>query len=552
MRVALFSNVNLDIVLNDLAKTHEVFRQEGYGQWIQESIDPSGKLRAFNPECIFLIFDGHAIIDSTQELQNHKQELSNVLEYSKGFLNQFPLAQVFISNIDVRPLQISCGDVLPYEHTLLKFWEDGLSELLANSNMHLFQLRSMIEEFGRKNFYSDKMWYLGSIPYSVKGLAQIADHINETIKIYNFGSRKKVLVVDLDNTLWGGVVGEDGIFGITLSNSGTGAIYRDTQKRIKEIKNLGVLLAISSKSDMSDVLTVLDKHPHMLLKQDDFVDILANWDSKASNIKKMAEKIKLGLDSFVFLDDNPIERETIRIELPEVAVVDFPESVSNLPFAISKMARDYFFIPKLTTEDVQKTKQYQDNAMRQEMQSASTSIEGYLLSLDIKIKLFRMTEEQTERVAQLTQKTNQFNLLTTRFTIEELNSYSAIGENYVFVASVSDKFGDNGLVFVLMISVVNATATIDNLLMSCRVMGRQIEYAVLAKIEDFLKSKGVSEIYAKYIKTEKNTPVQNLMEQVGYELIDKDNYCKRYKRNFMNCTTNQTLLTAIMEDLNIN
>lgn len=531
MRIAVLSNVNLDLLCQILAKKHEIYQQEGYGQWVQETIAPSDSLSKFKPEAVFILLDGSALLDGVVGTSDSERELGLAIQRCENMARQFPSAPIFISNIDIAPKEILPGDQIRSDHILMHFWERKLELSIAeNTNIHLFDLRALIEEYGRRNFYSDKMWYMGSIPYNIKAFSVLADAIDRRIHCYK-AIRKKVLVLDLDNTLWGGVLGEDGFDGIQISRSLLGASYRDAQLRIKELASTGVLLAIVSKNDEEDVLRVLREHSQMVLRVEDFVAIYANWDDKTKNIVKLAELLNLGLDSFVFLDDNHVEREMVRTSLPEVTVVDFPKDVANLPNTIKQLGVDYFYTDRLTKEDLLKTAQYHQEVNRKKALVNVASLEEYLISLEMNIILEEMQESQLERVSQLTQKTNQFNLNTARYTPEELKTYCFNKGNHIYTATVSDRYGDSGLVFVLMISTREDKAQINNLLMSCRVMGRHIEDTVIDAIEEKMKRYGIKQIEAKYIPTAKNKPVEDLMERLGYRLVQRDNngikcYCR--------------------------
>lgn len=544
-RIAILSNVNLEILNQDLLKKYHVFKQDGYGQWIQYAIDDE-KISSFNPDIIFLILDGFALLEGVTDNSDIELELHNIFAYIERLALSHASIPVYVSNIDIPPRRIIEGDSLRPEHITMNMWENKLREhILNNKNLHIFHLRTMIENVGRNNFYSDKMWYMGSIPYSMKGISCIKENIENIINNQS-NIRKKVLLLDLDNTLWGGVIGEDGIEGIQLSRSLIGAAYRDSQLRIKELAESGILLAIVSKNNEEDVLNVLREHPQMVLKEDDFVAIYANWDNKANNIINLANKLNLGLDSFVFLDDNPVEREAVRLALPEVTVVEFPKDISNLPSTIEKIARDYFYAARLTKEDIMKTEQYQQEAKRRSALESAATIEDYLVSLQIEVVLGEMQESQIERVAQLTQKTNQFNILTRRYTTEQLIEYKSNENNHIYVANVSDKYGDSGLVFVLMISKSEDIAQIDNLLMSCRVMGRYIEDSIIDSVERKLMQDGVKEIRAKYIPTAKNKPVENLLERLGYKVTKNDNNIKSYRRRLTeDCPQRKVIFEAI-------
>ena len=529
-KLAILSNVNLDLIIQSLKKEYHIFEQEGYGQWIQYMID-SNRIKEFAPLAVYLVLEGNALFEGFNDENEIKEEIKKTFNYIKKLSIENSGIPIYISNIDIQPKKIIKGDSIRPEYKIMDFWEEQLEGCLAKiQNLHLFDLRTLIATTGREVFYSDKMWYMGSIPYSIKGMNCIENRIKDLLE-KQYLIRKKVLVLDLDNTLWGGVIGEDGLEGIQLSNSLIGAVYRDTQNRIKELTEMGVLLTIASKNNETDVLNVLKNHPQMVLRENDFVAIYANWKPKSNNIVDMANKLNLGLDSFVFLDDNPVEREEVRLALPQVTVSEFPKDISNLPATIRKIADKYFFASRLTDEDLSKTVQYKQEAKRQKALEVADNMEDYLKSLQINILIEEMKESQIERVSQLTQKTNQFNLLTARYTLEQLIEYVNNKNNSVFVANVSDKYGDSGLVFVLMISKTEKIAQIDNLLMSCRVMGRYIEDVIIDEVENALIREGIEEIRANYIATERNSPVAGLMERLGYEAIsNEDGKVKNYKR----------------------
>jgi len=549
MRLGILSNVNLDLLKRQLEKEHEVYIPDGFGQWIQETMIPNNKLIAFNPNAIFLLLDGNALIEGITDPSEAETELRAAISHCERLAKNYTTVQIFISNIDIKPKSILSGDSIRPEHAFLAIWEKQLNELIQKiPNLHLFELRLLIENIGRDNFYSDKMWYLGSMPYSMKAVKLLAQSICDKLQNHS-KTRKKVLVLDLDNTLWGGVLGEDGENGIQLSRSNIGAAYRDAQIWIKELARTGILLAIASKNEKDDVLHVLEHHPMMVLKPDDFVAIYVNWNSKSQNIADMAQNLNLGLDSFVFLDDNPVEREAVRLALPNVTIVDFPHDITKLPQTIQNIANDYFYISRLTSEDLAKTEQYQQETKRKAMMDTAASIEEYLRSLQIDITLQEMQEEQLERVSQLTQKTNQFNLTTKRFTPEQIIEYRNTPGNHIYVANVSDKFGDSGLVLILMVSQNKNIGHIDNLLMSCRVMGRHIEDAVVDAVERHLYSIGVTKITADYLPTPKNTPVKMLMERLDYTVSDVDDEIKHYTRNLKAEATQRVLLFNVNEKL---
>jgi FkbH-like protein len=403
-------------------------------------------------------------------------------------------------------------------------WDIRLTRLSEeNKNVHRFELASLIADYGRKQFYSEKFWYMGSIPYDMKALHVLAAAMSRALHVLE-GTRKKVLVLDLDNTLWGGVVGEDGPTGIRLDEAHEGAIYRDAQIEIKKMQKVGVVLAIASKNNMEDVESVFAQNPHMVLKKEDFAAIYANWNPKSENIRQIAAELNLGLDSFVFLDDNEVERKAVEMSIPEVTVAEFPADITQLANAIKEIYNCYFQSWVITEEDREKTKQYQEEHLRKEEQKTAVSFEDYLKSLETVIRLREVDEKTKERAVQLMNKTNQFNVCTLRMNELELEQYLNEQGGHLLMAEVSDKYGNSGWVAEFLYHMEENRAVVDNFLMSCRVMGRKIEHAIFGAVLEKLKSQGVEEIRASYYRTPKNKPVEHLWSELGFTEMTEQNY----------------------------
>jgi FkbH-like protein len=528
VRLSVFSNVNLDLLLRDLRKDHDVFSPDGYDTWISCALKPDKRLLTFNPECAILWLDGSALVERCESQDAMQAVLSQTADFAAFLTERHPNSIVAVSTIDIQRKRIRSGDDAPLEHAIEAFWDGLLTELcLKHANIHRFELREIIRENGAGNIYSDKMWYMGSIPYSLKSLPIFRRAVGEFLEQFRT-VRKKVLVLDLDNTLWGGVIGEDGALGITLGETLLGAVYRDAQKRIKEIAERGVLLAIASKNNPDMVERVFEKNPHMVLKAEDFVCIQAGWNPKHEMILAIAAQLNLGLDAFVFLDDNAVERETVRANLPEVTVADFPVDIAKLPGVIRDLYRRHFWIWRETAEDRQKTEQYHQEFHRKQEMASAVSIDYYLLSLNIEISLDIVRPETMERVVQLINKTNQFNVCTVRLTRLQVEQFAQGEGQDVITAHVKDRYGDSGLVSVVMIHREGERATIDNILMSCRVMGRQIEDAIHYGVERRLLAQGIHRIDARYIPTLKNKPVAALWDRLGYEVLASEGGGKAY------------------------
>lgn len=327
--------------------------------------------------------------------------------------------------------------------------------------------------------------------------------------------RKKCLVLDLDNTLWGGVLGEDGIDGIKLGGDYPGKAYTYWQQALRQLAGKGVILAVCSKNNENDVLEAWDKNPNMVLRREHFSALRINWQDKATNLRELADELNIGLDSMVFLDDNPTERELVKQMLPQVVVPDFPEKPYQLMPFFKLLVDNYFRIYKVTDEDIKKTEQYRANAMRHAEQARFTDMESYLYSLDLQVDVMPADEHNLPRIAQMTQKTNQFNLTTHRYTEADVQQRLDQGWR-VFCMSVRDRFGDNGITGTVFLKPVDdITMSIDTLLLSCRILGKGIEDAFVKTVFNLLRLDGYRHLEADYLPTAKNGQTADFYDCMG-------------------------------------
>lgn len=522
MRIALLSNVTVDLLAGMVKKTHEVYLSAGFDTWQQEMLMPTSGLYEFMPEAIIVLLHAGAYewedkCDGCQMIDEWCAAFKRVTENLSG-------VPMFVSTLDIRA-KAHFGAEVTIEGILENHLINRIEELHAEgASIYSFPVKDAIADLGRNNFYSSKMWYVGSMPYSMKGMASLNELINRYTSVTK-GMHKKCIAVDLDNTLWGGVIGEDGVEGIVLSNHKEGARYFDTQKLLKKMKNQGVMLAILSKNNVEDVEPVY-KHPDMVLQHEDFVAEIINWDSKTKNIRELAAMLNIGLDSFVFLDDNPTEREQMKADCPEVTVIDFPKDSSLLPETVEKAYRDYFLSLEVTYEDSKKTAMYRTESRRKAKMSSSVSAEDFLKKLEMTMDIHRMLPGEEKRVVQLVNKTNQFNVTTKRYSEEEIKELAVKGD--VITVHMADKYGDQGLVAVLIIKYDGDQADFDTFLMSCRVMGRNAENEIVARVEKLLRSKGVKRVHAEYFKTAKNAPVESLFEKLGFSIYKQEEGHKEY------------------------
>jgi FkbH-like protein len=341
-------------------------------------------------------------------------------------------------------------------------------------------------------------------------------------------SRKKCMVLDLDNTLWGGIIGEDGLEGIALGTTYPGSAFKDFQKGLRAAAAHGVLLALCSKNNETDVWEVFEKHPDMELKKEDFVAFRINWNDKAANITAIAEELNIATDSMVFIDDDAVEREMIKKLVPDIAVPDFPDQPYKLKDYLKTIYENFFQIYRTTDEDRIKTEQYHQNARRISNSKKFPSIPEYLQSLGMVIKIEPVNSFNLSRIVQLTQKTNQFNLTTRRYTETDIGNFTNKGD-IVVCASVSDKFGDNGITAVCIIKQGGTSqATIDSYLLSCRILGRGIEDAFLKTLLNHLYRHDIKDVYAEYLPTSKNVQTEKFYEKFGFKIISQENGTKKY------------------------
>lgn len=386
----------------------------------------------------------------------------------------------------------------------------------SQNNIKIIQIEDFFHRFSEKQLIDWKYYYLSQMPVSPKLIPEFSQWFRRQLEVIEL-RRKKCIVVDLDNTLWGGVVGEDGIDGIKMSGDYPGSAFQFFQEYLLELAQGGIILTVCSKNNESDALTVLEQHPDMLLRKEQFVTYRINWNNKVDNIKDIVAELNIGLDSVVFIDDNPTERELVKQMLPEVSVPDFPAHPYLYPVFAEQLTDNYFSAYKLTREDLLKTQQYRKNAERAQHRNQFTDLKSYLRSLEIKLTIEKLNEFNITRFAQMTQKTNQFNLTTHRYSETELQKMSDTG-SFVYGLRVKDKFGDNGLTGFIIIKPDGKTASIDTFLLSCRILGKDIEYAFLAYMLEKMKNIGITHIFAEYDKTSKNMQVENFYEKCGFEI----------------------------------
>ncbi len=521
MKVAVLSNVNIDYIVTQLSRQMDICRTEGYGDVWGQLLNKQSSVHRYKPDVIVIIMDISQLLDAWEDRMQAMEIIDEwFVMYEKCMQKHL---QYLISDVKFREMKIQDPDECDYDE-LEYYWKEKLFEKIKlHTNTHYLALGHVAESIGLCNFYSKKAWYLGKMPYSQKGSCLLADEMKRDIQLIGRVS-KKVLVLDLDETLWGGILGECGANGIQLSDENIGAVFKDVQKIVKKMQKRGVLLAICSKNNPGDVRKVWESNSHMILQEKDFVACYINWDDKAQNLKKLSKELNLGPDSFVFVDDMPVERENIRCQLPMVTVPEFPIMTEELPEFFQKIYVKYFMKMRSTDEDRNKTKQYQENRVRAQV-GEGMDYRAFLKSLRLKAERVAYNELTKDRIVQLMGKTNQFNLTGRRYSKRQLDEKVAAGWE-IYAYRVSDKFGDYGIVAVIIVDI--AVPAIDCFFMSCRIMGKQMENYFISQVEEELAEKGYGELQAEYIPSERNMPVKDFYPNMGYTIIEQNAFHSIY------------------------
>ncbi|MFZ0034395.1 MAG: HAD-IIIC family phosphatase, partial [Sedimentisphaerales bacterium] len=410
----------------------------------------------------------------------------------------------------------------------LKSLEQGfntrLSELKQKTKFHniiISQWDSIVYREGCSRMFDIRYWYLGRMPYSLEGLDCLAKLYQNTLSAA-LGKNKKLLALDLDNTLWGGIIGEDGLDGIQLGEDGIGKAYRDFQRLVKTLKAKGILLTLVSKNNLNDAKEVFEKHPMMILSWDDFTAVKVNWQSKTANLQDLAKELNLGLDSFVLIDDNPRERMEITSELPQVEAPDFPSDAALLPEWFVSLNSRYFDKLSITEEDFARSAFYKTEYKRKELQESAGSLENFLKKLEMQAIIGLNAEIMVPRIAQLTQRTNQFNLTTRRYSDTDIAKLMRDGITRVYDLELTDRFGSNGVVGIIIARLKGSLATIDTFLLSCRVIGRTVENAFFGYVAQDLVNSGIAKIVGIFTPSPKNSPAKNVYKNLNFTIAKTD------------------------------
>ena len=513
-KVVLLSNITVDLVINKLHKKYDFYQPAGFDTWVQEVINPATKIYSESFDAVVVLLDGTeaSVWKTAKEGQERITLWKQALNVLVANMTTVP---IFVSTIDIRENRIKSLAERKFKYDFENDWYQFCQRLIEEKgNVYLFDLVDIIADIGRNQFYSNKMWYMSSMPYSRDGLNVVAKEIDRVL-CSAFTMRRKIIALDLDNTLWGGVIGEDGVDGIELSDHKEGQRFYDFQRQLLEMKNRGMVLAINSKNNPEDAEMAIQNHSAMLLRDDDFVSRKINWENKAVNLKTMERELNLTESGFIFIDDNPVERETVKGECQEMLVPDFPMDTTELLSFAETLWFDYCRPLRVLGEDLKKTQMYQNEMKRKQEMSESLNLDDYIKKLEMVVDIHKMQDAELERVVQLINKTNQFNVTTKRYTQAEVEKIAANSNNDIYVVYSSDKYGDSGLISVIILKSQQTKVIIDTFLMSCRVMGRKLEDVIINE----LAFKARKNLIGEYIPTAKNAPVKELYDRLGFDLV---------------------------------
>ena len=502
-----------------------------YGLFRQEILTSGSGLDSFHPNVIFLA-TGARDVSRYPSIEMDEEAVSRVAAEE---LDDWSLlwetanakwnASLIQNNFEIAPGSVMGHHRLRHpgarEHYL-----ERLNKMIADrapACVVLHDLQGLAAEAGARSWFDPRFYLEFKMPCGAECLVSYAHSVSSLLRAV-VGKSKKVLVLDLDNTLWGGVVGDLGAGGIRLGQgSGEGEAFLAFQKYVKELQRRGILLAVCSKNDDINAREPFENRSDMILRMSDFSCFVANWENKADNLRTIADRLELKLDSFVFVDDNPAERAIVRQFVPEVAVPDLPEDAAGYVQALA--LHRYFETVAFTREDTARSRYYAENAQRKELASRATDLNSFLASLGMRMKVEGVNEMNLERVTQLVNKSNQFNLTTRRYTTAQMREIADSPEWRTLTFSLKDSLGDNGLIGVILVQRREESMLIDTWVMSCRVLQRGIENFSRNELAGLARREGCRRILGRYIPTSKNGMVKDHYARLAFEQAGRDGDC---------------------------
>jgi FkbH-like protein len=534
-RLAVLSNATIDLIVPALAASglrHGIdleIVQPSYDQVAQEALNPDSRVNSAKPDAVLFALDYRALplklaigdadtaAGIVQGALGYLQALCQGIKSNSNavcILQTFaPPAEALFGNLDR-----SISGTLK---NMLERINSGLAEFARAEGHVVFDTASLAETVGLANWHDPQLWNMAKFPFADGFIPLYADHVSRIIGAIR-GKSRKALILDLDNTVWGGVIGDDGLEGIKIAQGdAAGEAHLAVQRLALDLRQRGIVLAVSSKNTDEVARTPFQQHPEMLLRLDHIAVFQANWNDKATNIQAIAAELSLGLDAMVFLDDNPAERGLVRKLLPQVAVPELPEEPAL--YARTLAAAGYFEAIAFAAEDLQRAGYYQENAKRAVLQKQVGGVDAYLASLDMTISFRPFDATGRMRIVQLINKSNQYNLTTRRYTDPEVSEAENDPDVFTLQVRLADIFGDNGMISVVICRLAEKGVwRIDTWLMSCRVLGRKVEHMVLREILEHARRAGVGKIAGVYIPTDRNKLVVDHYSKLGFAKTRED------------------------------
>jgi FkbH-like protein len=497
-----------------------------YGMLRQEILDPGSEMYAFRPDFVFLATTRRdvgvlpAASDAPEDVETAIASAAGEWEQIWQTAHERLGCQIIQNNFDAPPWRAFGNLELSHPSAPGGFIDRVNRELASRAPrwVAIHDLDAMAAAVGRWNWSDDRFYHLAKLPCAPEHLALYAHSVAAMVSA-RLGRSRKCLVLDLDNTLWGGVIGDDGLRGIKLGQGDpVGEAFVAFQSYAKALAQRGVILAVCSKNEDANAREPFEAHPDMVLRLDDISCFVANWEDKAANLRRIAEELNIGVDSLVFVDDNPAERELVRQLLPQVAVPEIPADPADYVRALEQ--HRYFEAVSLGNEDFKRTEMYRANAQRSQIASAAGDLEEFLRSLDMKAQIGPIGDVEIDRCAQLIGKSNQFNLTTRRHSAGEVQAMATSPEWETCFVRLVDRFGDNGLISVLLARAQGRDLVIDTWLMSCRVLKRGVEHLLLNHVAELARKRGLTALIGEYIPTAKNGMVRNHYSDLGFSQIE--------------------------------
>lgn len=503
----------------------ELYESE-YNQVERQFLDPTSELYSFNADYVVVFQSTHKLIAkyNKTDIENQSKIANERLEFIKLMCNSFQSRLIYFNypEIDDNVFGSYSNKIeSSFTYQIRKLNYELMNLAQGTPNLLICDISALQNKFGRDQMFDSSVYVTTEMTLSIEAIPYVASRTMDII-CASQGKFNKCLILDLDNTMWGGIIGDDGMENIQLGHGlGIGKAFTEFQEWMKKLKNRGIILAVCSKNTESIAKEPFEKHPEMVLELNDIAVFKANWDNKADNIREIQSILNIGFDSMVFLDDNPFERNMVRQNVPGVTVPELPEDPGEYLEYLYSL--NLFETVSYSSADVERTQQYQVEAQRITMQKSFTNEAEFLKNLEMVSEVRSFDKFNTPRVSQLSQRSNQFNLRTVRYLESDIEKISNDVNYHNFCFTLSDRYGDNGLICVVIFEKKSKeTLFINTWLMSCRVLKRGMENFTLNTIVKYAKENGFKKIIGEYIATQKNSMVEEHYQELGFLPMDLD------------------------------